>query len=263
MPGRQVVATKRFTGRLSGALTGLALGLSFGAVLGAVEHEIHGPSFIRFFPMVDWLVEGAILGLFIFGLIIGLMCACAGFFIGWLMDRSSSERRRKLSIALITLLFLGTLLVCVSVVAYDQGWSPRGPTYKMRDVHYWKMELRSKSDTGIENAKKELASGKRKAFPVVLSLLNDEDYYYRCCAAEIFEMMGPDAAPAVPELTNALHDRPDPYHFVAARAAKALAAIGPAARSALPDLRRAREADMWDNVRDDIDRAIEALQSSE
>ena len=69
--------------------------------------------------------------------------------------------------------------------------------------------------------------------------LRDADYRVRGKAAGALARLGPVAAPAAPELVEAL----DPFRGTAREAAAALVAIGPLARPVLED--RARQAPAW------------------
>jgi adenylate cyclase len=73
-------------------------------------------------------------------------------------------------------------------------------------------------------------------------------------SAMALESIGPEAAPAVPALIQALKDREG---VVRQRAAIALGVIGPAAQDALPAL---QEAAKWDPVRPAAEEAIRKIR---
>jgi HEAT repeat protein len=94
--------------------------------------------------------------------------------------------------------------------------------------------------------------GPRALDPLRLAL-GDGDYRVRAKAAEALARLGPAAASAAPELVQAL----DPFRGTAREAAAALVAIGPLARPALED--RARQAPAW--VRPLLTATVRAVES--
>jgi hypothetical protein len=81
------------------------------------------------------------------------------------------------------------------------------------------------------------------AAPVFADFIADKDHWNdpSLGAVRLLETWGPNAAVAVPALTEALRN-PNQWDYAPA-AAKALAAIGPEARSAIPALREAAQSE--------------------
>jgi len=101
--------------------------------------------------------------------------------------------------------------------------------------------------------------------------LKDNNLNTRYYAASALKRMGAAAAPAVPALIGALDTHPSrepdlegpPRYYKDARsvAAEALAAIGPAARAALPKLREVAEKDDEPEVRDAAAEALKRIEA--
>ena len=96
------------------------------------------------------------------------------------------------------------------------------------------------STIGIKFANAEAqTAGITSEFNSYIRDLSDSDYQIRWKALEALAKLGPQAAPAVPELIKRLEEKYDHY-----RAIGVLGAIGPAAAPAVPVLLRHLEHDL-------------------
>lgn len=120
-------------------------------------------------------------------------------------------------------------------VADGRGWSNKDRTsfYDALDERDLLDRLGGWSPTVRERAAQALSRRKPAPLDSIIALLDSPKLEARYGACEVMVHLKANAAPAVPKLMKAFHDKD---LWLRVNAANALAAIGPAAMSAMPDL---------------------------
>ncbi len=134
----------------------------------------------------------------------------------------------------VGLVMLGLIVAALAVVLLEPTGSVLGllrgePFFHDRPASYWGRALRDREPAARTNAMKELADGGAEAVPVLVALLpegraGNEDASARTAAVEALGEIGPAARDAVPALKKALYDADDGVRREAADALKRIEA---------------------------------------